>query len=209
MAGGKIILHQTAPATKARDKRLTKSILRKVDAGRETKYHDVVISEAADQSGAAIDLSDIVQSTTVSNDTTREGDRVEPFRLEMRGQILLGDVTNAVRIIVIQCKQTQVTLNETLSAIYLGTVNAPNSPYRHDYRSQYAVLFDRTYHLEDGGSQQVNITKSLKIRRKMQFSAGSSTVHTMGELRMIIVSDSSAVTHPLVNMVTRLFYKDA
>ncbi len=209
MAGGKMTQFSgTKTTTKAHDRRLTKNILKKVDAGRESKYHDTVISEPADHDGNALDLSDIVQSTTVANDTTRQGDRVEPFRLEMRGQILLGDTTNAVRLIVFQCKSGTVTKSEVLSALYLGTVNAQNSPYRHDYRSQYTILFDKTYHLEDGGSQQINIVKKIKIRRKMQWSAGSSTEHTAGEIRLLVLSDSSVSTHPLLTMVTRLFFKD-
>jgi len=213
------MVEQKRKRTYRRKGKLTKTqkvqVKRMVNALGEKKYKNVGIA------GASIGYAgDIASFSTFyiaagTGDSDRIGDSIRPAALHIKGHVIGADTTNVVRIIVFQNRTTNLSLGSTdvgkvLSSSYLSTNLAPDSLYAHDYRKNFRILFDRRITTNQSGNDCVPfsaIIPAKKMYAKVQYSGGSTTTLN-GGMQLLIISDSAAVSHPAVYMVSRLEYYD-
>lgn len=140
------------------------------------------------------------------------GTRIHPIYLHIRYKIAAADLTNIVRIIIVQVRAGGVpTLANTLESV--SNVRAPLSDYEVDYNHTYTVLFNRLITVEGGnapGSSTFRIGE-IKIRPKKlraMFWTAAGTIER-GGIYFLAISDSAIASHPTVEFYSRLHYKDA
>lgn len=193
-------------------KKITTVIRNVINKSSEVKYHDTELNASIDDAGIIYTLSDLSQGQT---DLTRIGDQQNPLRFVWKGQIVAGDSTNVVRVMLIQNKSGELAhaastdVTKILSSNYVGGVNAPYSPLHHDYRRQYTVLYNKTFYVDTYNPiRRVTINKDLSKRKlKVHYDNGGTT-QVSGAYYLLMISDSSSISHPSFTGVGRLYYND-
>lgn len=186
-----------------------KYVKKQISKDIETKYFDIQRpSDDIDYSGRIDRLTGVSQGTT---DSTRIGDKLTMRSLRISYEATVADSTNMVRFIIVQWFPNSTLLAPTSSYVLstIGSALAPQSPYIHDYKNQFNVLYDKVHILS---TDYPRIVRKFWLKMKwakkvINFSAGTS--EGSNHLYMIRISDSSAVTHPTSNILTRLNYDDA
>lgn len=155
--------------------------------------------------------------TAGSSDSTRSGDRLTIKSLQIRGTLAVADTHNVMRVIIFQYLGDDgvavPTSGQILEAPWFNTINHVNAPYAKDYVGyKVIVLWDSTYVLnQDNQAKQFQIMLTAgNFKRKakpfIQYQAASS--NGVGNIYMMAVSDSGAVTHPTITWVSRLRFID-
>lgn len=195
------------PKQKGLNKKEKKQVKSIINQGRENKYLDVLIDASNLATGVVYSLADVPQGDT---DTTRDGDQLVQRAMRIKGRALVADTTNQVRMIVFRWKQNTVpVVGDILSASYIGTVYAPLSPYHHDGRSNFTVLYDKIFHVGTYNIQKGFDTKWMNLRNNKQyFSAGAST-SSKHCIYALVITDSTAVSNPNITFVSRLTFTDS
>lgn len=177
----------------------------------EQKYFDIsVTAQAVDYSGVINDISAVTQG---SGDSNRVGDKIMPHYLSIKGSVVVGDATNAVRVFLIRYKENTNTGGPPTMSILLGgpatSTNSPFSQYYWDGRESFDVLKSELFVLDTTNSIQkfewfVPLDKANKAIEYV--SAG-----TNGRNRFYLcqISDSGAAPNPTTAYVSRLVYYDA
>lgn len=179
----------------------------------EKKYYSFSSNTAPiSDLGTLLRLTEVAQGTT---DVTRIGDQLTIRSLQFNFSALVADSTNLLRLVIFQWFEQTGTIPTypDMSQILIdtGSGRAVFSPYSHDYRYDFKVLFDRTYVLD--GVQVPVITRKIFIKRfppkhrKIQFVGASNTNYTNG-LFALLVSDSAAATHPTVTYSGKFNFSD-
>lgn len=192
---------------KGLNKKEKKQVLAIVNRGRENKYHDTLLSVTEEYGGSVYSISDVPQGDT---DITRDGDQFVQRALRIRGKVVVADSHNLLRMLVFRWKQDDTpTVSDLLSSTYVGSVRAPYSPYHHDGRTNFTVLFDKTY-LTDSYKTAVQIdTKWINLRNKKQYMTAGSSTAGKNKIYVMIISDSAAEPSPLCDIVSRLTFTDS
>lgn len=164
--------------------------------------------------------SSIYRLTTTAqgdSDSTRSGDRITIKSLQIRGTLASADAYNIMRVIIFQYLGDDgvavPTSGQVLEGTYFNTVNHVNAPYAKDYVGyKVIVLWDSTYVVDqDDVAKQFQLMLTAgnfkkKAKPFIQYQAGTS--NGVGNLYMMVVSDSGAVTHPSISFVSRLRFID-
>lgn len=177
----------------------------------EMKYFDTNDAFAVSDVSTIRQLSNIAQGTT---DTSRVGDEVAMKFLRFKYTVKTeGDRYNLLRVIVFQWYTHSTYRVPTIAEILQSTANsyAIHSPYIHDYRHSFGVLYDKVHRMvydADNEAMIVNKKVPLKYAKKnIHFEAG--TTDGANKLYLLVVSDSAAVNHPSILYYTRLWYTDS
>lgn len=179
----------------------------------ETKYWDGAIeTNTLSSSGLAYYLlSDPNPVTTISqgaNGDNYVGNKMKPTHITIRGRLTAADSYNVCRFVVLQVKGVFVP---TGSSIFQNTyaLSAPLLSLNRDYNDRYRVLADRMITVDaTDTSKQFKIMIPGKRLYPVSFSDANGTAEN-GGLYIVMVSDSSAVSHPSFGLAWRVFYKDA
>jgi len=122
---------------------------------------------------------------------------------------LAADTTNLLRIIIYRWHPSASSAPSATSILqYTGLQNAPNSPYYHDQRRLFTVIYDHTFpQVLVGDNSNFHINKVFKLRPKeISFNAG--TTNGSEKLFMLVISDSGAAPNPGLVGYLRLSYTD-
>lgn len=177
-----------------------------ITAGRENKYLDVLLLTTELFSGNVYSLSNVPQGDT---DITRNGDQLVQRALRVKGNVIVSDTTNMSRLILFRWKNESVpVVGDILSATYVGTPQAPHSPYHHDGRTNFTVLYDKTFSVDTYNTQRIFDTGWINLRNKKQYYSGGSSSAEKNGIFALIISDSGAVGNPVTNLVSRMTYQD-
>lgn len=191
------------PAVKSEVKREVKTLLAR---RTELKYLADAQSPNVSTSGFIKKVSQIAQGSDTGN---RIGDTIHARSLELHGNILRGDASNFVRIIVFQWRVSDSTA--PVVGDILGNASRWWDGYNGDKRSYYTILWDKTFAMSQNGSNDVVVFKKKIYKRmatRMEFENGSSTAPGTHMLYYMLLSDSGAIGHPLVNIYSKFNYKD-
>lgn len=224
MAGGKMFLASKAPRRRAKtsegkkplnktEKSQVKTIARRVLRNQlEWKQYDTFNNFTAGWSGYVFTLANLTQGD--GDDAERVGDEIYATSVDLRWYISNGDNNNVCRIIMFQYTADD-TVNPGVGTVLtnVGTAYSVISPYNADHVGKdksVRILSDQMFTLNanfDGASQyRVGHTKvPLKIR-KVQYLGG--TVNGINKPWILVISDSSIVSHPDFKMYARLNYQD-
>lgn len=174
----------------------------------EKKHFSITSTQNPDWSGTILDLSNISQGST---DLTRDGDSATIRTLHIKGHLGNNDTYNIVRLIVFQWTSNSnvdaPTVGKLLDSTLLGTVYATHAPYNHDRRSQFRVLWDKTFTAYADKPVVLFDTKYLRaVTPRIQYIAAGT--EGFNKLYMCMISDSSAVSHPPVVLSSKLNFAD-
>ena len=154
-------LHRYRPVKKQTKKKANiKSLANRIQGYLgELKYGASTFTSAINYSGTIQSLCDISQGDT---DTTRDGDALTMSSLEIRGHWVVGDAYNVCRIMLIQWFPTD-GVAPTVSQILFnsGNIYAPISVKAHDYRQQFAVLYDKIIVVDTNNPTKMFYKKGL------------------------------------------------
>lgn len=185
----------------------------------ETKYLDVATAASTVSTTPGVfSLTLIPQATVNATDSVREGDRVYLKKLYIRGTWFTGDTTQICRLIFFQWKpNSAASPGNILTNGPSGTIDV-NSHYVHDNRQMYKILWDKTFLLEGNGSaatapvttgtqKRFQLILNRGLLRQLQFAQGTTV--SSNAVYFLSISDSAAVTHPTLNMMTRVMFTDS
>lgn len=173
----------------------------------EVKYFDLEVDSSPDYSGAVVDLMAISNGDT---DITRDGDSIYIKSVQWRFVNALADSYNIVRMLFFQYNQDNTpTVDDILSPTWTGDPMGVHSPYRHDTKSTYKILSDRTVLLDadDATALTTGYLKSGFRTRKVQYIGGTTT--GINKIWLLVITDSSSVANPSTKGVVRLRFSDA
>lgn len=173
----------------------------------ELKYGDSSAYYTVSYNGACYSLSDIAQGG--ATDTSRSGDQLTLQSLKFNYSLVLGDSFNLFRVIIFQWYPLDTVApspGDLLQAV--GTVDSPLSTYEHDRRFQKHVLYDKLHNLHTYQPQIVKKVKITKFKKnRIQYAGGTTT--GQNKIYVLVISDSSTVSHPSILWRTKILFKDS
>ena len=182
----------------------------------EAKSYDGAISGLVGAQGVMFSLYEnylTVPATKIAQgagEANYIGDTITPLYITIRGLFVHSDATNALRVIVFQTLGNTVPTITALLQYPAGTVYSCLSPVKKNTRRQYQILRDKIYTTSANGNE----VKSYKIKIPMyglqstEFTDAAGTVGT-GGIYMLLMTDSTAVTHPDVRTTYRITFTDS
>lgn len=190
-------------------KTVAKIARRVVKSQSEHKYFDFSSATGFDYGGSVLDISAVTQGG--STDVTRSGDELRATSLLVNMLITVADATNLCRIICFKWKQDSGLATPGVGDILntIGSTSAPLSPYVHDQRGNFTVMYDKTWNLVLNTSRE-SVVRKVKIKMgkkgKINFNGGGTTGR--GKFYLLFISDSAAVPNPSFRLITRLNFID-
>lgn len=189
----------------------TKSYVKRMITYRQDdKYFSLANGYSVADTGQVVDISNIPQSTTATDDSSRIGDDLILKKIDLKYQITNGDPTNNVRVILFQTKDrfTVAPLTTDVLRNLFGTVRAPLAPLYFDGRKRIKILYDRlvpvdTYNPIRNG--RIVVYPSRLARKKINYYAGSA-LDKEGGIYLMLVSDSSVSSHPTFQFAGDIFF---
>lgn len=177
----------------------------------------------------SICLTDITQSV---GDSDRIGDRLTlAGTLDMR--LFFSSVANQnvatlyfVRMMLVQLKYVTDSASPLVASEFLSPgvsgVSDYTSQYNHDRRSQYNILYDKTFQYNNNGGAglayneamikhfhvKVKLGKSKKVKDTVEYIAANSDV-AANHIYFVWMSNTAAGANaPLITGTYKLFYRD-
>jgi len=159
-------------------------------------------------------LSDVAQGT---GDSNREGDRLNPRRLDLTLTLYnRGSSQDArrhfVRVIVLRWNQDSTVGDpvgsDIISSGFLTTQAAPLGTIINDnFRAKkFDLLLDELVALDNAHDTKV-ITKVMTLPKEIPIQFQTASVNGTGKLYLYVVSDESSGTAcPQYNFISRLYY---
>lgn len=199
-----------APHTKkqkaSRNDAVRKIVRSEIDKNQELKLYETILPlTSISATGTIYDLSGgITQGDT---NISREGSAVTFKSLLLRYQFIHADSTQLMRVILFRWMSTGVPAVSDI--IQDTTINPPLSALSLNNSSYIQVIFDKLHALSTNTNANLAFKKYVKLNGRAQWDSGSSTGRKKGQLFMLFISDSAAVTHPTVNFNARLRFTDA
>lgn len=187
-------------------KRLTRAVKTIITKSSEKKTKVYQNTTTVDNTGYLLKLNEISQG---DGDSNRNGDQVCIRSVQINFNAYLADTTNFVRFIAFQWYPSSSLAYPGIGDILVDSINYPfMSPYNHDKRFMFKILRDKLVKLDtDNPTQMVKFFIKGGFKRKIQFIETSSVNYTNG-IYILMVSDSSAATHPTVLYSGKLNYSD-
>lgn len=220
------------PIVSSKMSRAIKSVVKStISSEAETKQHTdgfTYTSVWGATAGVVLEhLLDIAQNTT---DTGRIGDEIYLKHIKVRGIIQnnVGAASNAfndIRVMVFQYKSQdnapsadELLLNNAIS----GATRAAYSARNQDYMNIYNVLYDKTYHVEQGTPNAANYASSgsyskhvefsvplKRCKRKIQYEAAATSNTVNGLYLFVIGSSASVASNPTCAFQWAVSYLDS
>jgi hypothetical protein len=183
-------------------------------ADQETKFTVITQNSTFTLAGSyATPLTEVPQGLL---DTNRVGDTISLIDIWARLNILCGDTTNFVRIVMVQWKGPIVaaTALDTPDILLNQGVNANNvvAPYNQDNIDAgiLKILYDETIGMTTAGSTAA-LVRDIRLRngfvRKLQYVAGTQTGYN--KISLHFFSDSAAAPNPSVYGNVMIRFSDA
>lgn len=154
---------------------------------------------------AIVEIVDVPQTSSNATDITRIGDQITMTSYEFRGYIAGGDTYNLLRLMVFQWFPDYLP---GASDILINAVNGVISPYSHDNRFDFNILFDRTYRMGTDWQHTHYIHFYIKKFRERRIQFDGGTTNGSNKLFLLLVSDSAALPNPTIAYDSKLNFKD-
>lgn len=151
----------------------------------------------------------------------RESNKITPLSLDMKLTLAFAatDSFNAIRVVLFQymvdssiAAPLQTALTDQTQVTVLGQAWAPYGFMDPNNISDYHILYDKVHLVggsnaaTSGGLNQAQILRiKLKKLRKILYPIAAN-VSGVGELWMVVISDSAAVSHPAFEFSSKFTY---
>lgn len=158
----------------------------------------------------------------------RKGNRVTLREFEITMTAVVGDLYNNVRFLAFVWYPDDNVDVPTMAGVLDNSTSADVYPteYLHNWqlRKKYKVLFDRNLHVENftywngsapvynGGSGSGLMQGRASVRMKLHHDVvfnGTANNHGVGQIYILIVSDSGVTPNPTYSWASRIVFTDA
>lgn len=211
----------TLPKRPKRVSKLIKNYVKKVTQdSAEVRYQiSVQPGTVADYNGSSVYVHG--QMAQGDDNGFRESNKITPLSLDMKLTLAFAstDSFNAMRVILYQymvdssvaAPLITATTDQTQVAV-LGQTWAPYGFMDPNNINDYHILYDKIHLLgganaaTSGGLNQAKVIRiKLKKLKKLLYPIAAN-VSAVGEIWMVVISDSAAVSHPAFEFSSKLTY---
>lgn len=215
MPGNYIYKPSMSKSRPKRSKKTTKKIkkdlawLKRVVAS-EKGILDTPISQSISANWSNVmNCFQVGQGDTLSS---REGDTILATSLHFQGNFVGADDTNCLRIFVVMFESSDDSSIANVLEDYISSVGNPylayNSMYKVNGDCKYKKLADKRYKLNiDEAMKDINFRVDIPHNRStMKYTSTGTAIPRTNIIAVLAVSDSLAVTHPILNLNVRQKY---
>lgn len=205
--------HRGRKSRKARSDRKLATVAkvkRLIKADDEVKdFIASAVNSQATWSGTIINLTGVTQGNAI---TQRVGDKLMPTSLELRYIVGQSIVTSRIRVIVFRWT-AKLAGNPFVNYILAHNTSVLSvlSPYQVPTRSDFNILYDRTYQLDANNYGKVKTVKLKLAKKPVIYDSGSST-DSSNKICLLFISDidpAVPANQPVYTYYTRFYYTDA
>lgn len=168
---------------------------------KQAKWYTGIVASAAISSTTT--FLDLVTPGIGTGQNQRVGTSIQLDSVHFRGQFIIGDTTNVIRVLVFRWLvdnnsdvPSASELFDSTSDVFSGTILL--NPKR------FKVLHDEVISMDTYHPTKVWNLK-LKLNSRATFSSGTSGV---GHIYTALLSDSGGIPHPSVSYDYQLLWKD-
>lgn len=148
-------------------------------------------------------LSGIVRGTDALDYV---GDSITVKSIELRYVWDVYDTYNNMRVTLVQWRGSGTCSASTVYQL-INNQQAPLSAFNSDNNNLFTVLYDRMHTgTLSSSSQTCTVHKFIKVPAKVHFKADGT--FEKGALMLVVISDSSTVSHPQFQFYSRVNYND-
>jgi len=193
----------------AKIKKLVKTQVQSMIRSRqELKSFDTGLAQTVSSTGNVIKLTTIPQGDT---DSTRDGDQINITKLE---GVVVGtcstDTTNILRCTIIRWNGDDTTDAPTIAKVYQTSASPFISALvRDNLRSNYMSVVQDDILCVGATSPQIEKSRYSHKWKALKCNYESGTNTGVGQLYAIVSSDSTAVAHPSLTCMWRVYYTDS
>lgn len=197
---------KATPKLKQTINRQVKAVLKK---DVELKAYTARPFSASSISTAAtiVKISGIVRA---NDNVSRDGNQVSVTRVDLQGFADVADDSNLVRIIVFQWRDDDISYTPVAADILQNAASFYDM-YNFTNRHRFTVLWDRTFNVDstDPAKPFKRSIYGKKLAKVLEYSgATDSSITGKHQIYVLAVSDSGAIAHPTLDMMTRVYFKD-
>lgn len=199
------------PLTRKQATAVTKIVKKVETKSSEKKFYDTDRLGSISTAGQVFScLNGLAQGVTNVN---RIGDKIQLTSFQVRGIVTAGDSYNFMRFILFQWASDANTASPIVTDVLDGAAISSGSgitaPYNMETSGTYKVIKDKVYYVDQDNNQAKFFKfKTRKISQKMLKFSPSGNRPFKGEMFVIVISDSSAATHPSIEFITRTYFID-
>lgn len=195
----------TAPQRKKfkKTKKTKAQLLKSVIPTNNIQWFDTVVTSAnvPALTGYAINVS---SPTRGSGESQYVGSQIIPLAVEVRGQSIVADTFNIMRVSLIQFVNfPQVTVG--IGDVYQYP-SIPSTPFTFKNKENIIVLRDEFYRQSQIEDYAYVFHWYVKKNKMLPIQFDGSGAQTGGAMYMVAMSDSGAVSHPVLTFSLRLYY---
>lgn len=174
----------------------------------ETKMHDETWNSSIANVLSTFDVCATLTRGTGDNDFI--GAYIKPTYMTIKYNMIGSDSYNILRMIIIQDKDSSGT--PVIGTLFENSTVPLISALGSNYRDTYKLILDRRFSLKQYNASYVapqlgTIRIPLRKLRRIKFNDAGSIIG--GKIWIIMISDSSAVSHPVAQIYSRLYFQDA
>lgn len=196
----------TPPRKKGTYKRVKKTKAERIKMSIPTnniQWFDTVVTSAnvPALTGYAINVSSPVRGT---GESQYVGSQIIPLAIEVRGQTIVADTFNIMRVTLIQFVNfPQVTVG--IGDVYQYP-SIPTSPFTFKNKENIIVLRDEFYRQSQIEDFAYVFHWYVKKKKLLPVQFDGTGAQTGGAIYMVAMSDSGAVSHPVLTFSLRMYY---
>lgn len=182
-------------------------ITRKERRERELKVYDTEIAQVPiPLTGAIFPITQPIAQGDLRNQ--RNAAQIYVQNLFFRYQLTVADTSNIVRVVVFRWMDATVPLATSIFEVLptSGTIH-PLSALHYNNRKFINVLFDQMMTVDS--DDPIKIEKAFLAKKYSCWWNTNSTVGQKGQVYIVAVSDSAAVSHPVLHSLIRVKYYDS
>lgn len=203
------------PKKKARTS--TKSNIRTIVKQEISKAADKKISLVSspstgtlvNASGTLVNMTGLIRGTGSVNSFS--GDSIQALSFQMRYGWQIADSYNYCRVILFQWNSASAPSVDAIldtTGSLLDTGAAPFAEKQWDERKSFKIFYDRVHLLDASHPESFEkVYVRLPSAKPTQFLYGSDVVQS-GGIYLILLTDSTATSHPSIKYAAQLVYTD-
>lgn len=183
-------------------------VKRLIRRNEEMKYAIINASYNATTTPGLYCLSNTSQGDTGGSHI---GDESTMRNLELRLIASVADATNSVRVILFRWKPNIGYVAPGAGSVLKDASSPGNltSLYLEDGEDQYQVMYDEVFLLAAAGGNPEQVSRHIRRKFTLKCDFLTSTSNASNMIYLMLLSDSSATTHPSVQFMSKIGFTDA
>lgn len=205
-------------ALSAAAKKEVLALVKKHEAkSEELRYFDAFYTSTANSAGQMFSLTAIQPGDLIYNRTANQI-HCKSLELTLVSTVPTGvgaDLYDLVRYIIFEWKNDDTLVAplmvNILDANLTSTSGSANmvNPFNLDEKGDYRILLDVVHNVQQNGAHNaVRTAHTIPLKQKIVYTSGSSVVTGVGNIYLLVLSDSLAAPSPSFAFNSRLRYTE-